>query len=115
MAPISFVKLPHSEEVAARVATHSGVLTRDCGSQIVNDPVGPTRRRDLLADVLAELPIELHHMRVDRLVGTPSSRLDKGEDLVERTAACEGRSLMDQWCDLLRRGVRGPLEERLVC
>jgi len=44
----------------------------------------PIGRRQLSADVLANLPVETHELRIDRLVRTLASLLDEADHLGER-------------------------------
>ena len=80
---ISLVELPHSKEVRACVAPDPGIATRKSIGEIVYDPVSPLGGGNLLADVLAERPVETHELAVHRLIRTPSCRLDEFEDFRE--------------------------------
>src|SRR5450631_891026 len=83
LPPVRLDELSHPEQVAARIATHTGVLASNGRCELVDDAVAPLSALDLFADVLTDLPIQGHELRVDRLVRAATGCIDEHENLIE--------------------------------
>ncbi len=73
------------------------MFPRDRGSELVDHGVAPLGALELLADVLADLPVEAHQLRADGLVRRALRGLDEREVFVERGDPRERRGLCHRW------------------
>src|SRR5688572_1943440 len=86
---IGVKELAHAEEIRTRVAPHAGITTGEIRGEFFDHAVTPLGVGDLPADVLAELPVERHQLRVDRLVRAPAGSLNERDDFREARLASD--------------------------
>ena len=89
-AAICLVKLPHSEQIGARVAAYSRIASRERYGEFVDNTVTPLCALKLDANVCAELPVEGDEFRIDGLIRTIARGIDKLDD-VRESGVCRDR------------------------
>lgn len=88
---ISLVELAHPEQVRSCEPAEAGIATRELGRQLFDDAITPLGARDLSADMLAELSVQRHQLRIDGLLRATSRRLDERDHLLEACVMVEHR------------------------
>lgn len=81
-------ELAHAKQVGAREPPQPRIPPRNGPRQLDDDAITPFRACELLADVLADLPVQGYQLGVDRLVGAALGRVDQRQHFVERVGRC---------------------------
>jgi hypothetical protein len=67
--------MPHAPQVLRREPAPAGLAPRQVCSLLHHGALGPAISLDLVGQVLAEVPLQIHHRSVDRLGSTPTPML----------------------------------------
>ena len=124
---IGLVELPHAKQVRPRKAPASGMNASDVRGQPLDHATAPLGRRDLAADLLADLPVQLDQRNLGSAwpATTERSRWSalklwgagqqnhQGQRVLSRKSGCTGAmftSAPSQTESLANRGVHVPQE-----
>ena len=80
---IGLVELPHAPQVLRGEPALARLAPRNVCSQLHHRALGPAISLDLVVQVLADVPVQIHHYSVDRLGGTLARRADQADNFGE--------------------------------